>query len=105
MTVWSERQHRAVACFWLLRAGRCRAPRKRPDAPSWSFQPEFRALNGDQRGNTMGIEHRVARLETVTKESAGAPLFVWEGSPIPSEAEAAGRQVIILRWLSDDEGQ
>jgi hypothetical protein len=53
----------------------------------------------------MGIEHRVARLEAAANESAGAPLCVWEGSPMPSEEEAAGRQVIILRWLSDDEGQ
>jgi hypothetical protein len=52
----------------------------------------------------MGIEHRIAKLEAATNE-VGAPLMVWEGSPMPCEEEAAGRQVIILRWLSDDEGQ
>ena len=48
------------------------------------------------------IERRVGNLERAS-DLPGAPLVVWEGSPMPSEAEAAGREVTIVRWLRTGE--
>jgi hypothetical protein len=52
----------------------------------------------------MGIEHRVAKLETARSET-GAPreFWVWEESPIPAEAEDGNCVVHIIRWLRPDE--
>jgi hypothetical protein len=53
-----------------------------------------------------GIERRLAKLERKLNPPP-APLWIWEGSPGFSEelaeAEAAGRQVYVVRWLRPDE--
>ena len=42
------------------------------------------------------LQRRIGSLES---NPPGAPLVVWEGSPEHIEAEAAGREVTIVRWL------
>ena len=48
------------------------------------------------------LQRRIGNLE-YARNPPGAPLVVWEGAPMPSEAEAAGREIIIVRWLRPDE--
>ena len=48
------------------------------------------------------LPRRIGNLEYASNPPS-APLVVWEGSPQHTEAEAAGREVTIVRWLRPGE--
>jgi hypothetical protein len=48
------------------------------------------------------LQRRIGNLECASNPP-GAPLVVWEGSPMPSDEEAAGRELVYVRWLREGE--
>lgn len=48
------------------------------------------------------LERRIANLERAINPPRD-PLVVWKGSQAHREAEAAGREVIVVRWLREGE--